>query len=156
MKRRAVMAGIAGAVALLAAGSARAFTMGETNAALATQGTLNASGASNPAAARKSVADGLKKATAARSKADRKAAGGGAKSPGGFGGGKGGKGGKGSWVAGGELGGAKTGGKGSWVGAGATKGGGKSGWASVSAKSSGSGWAGGGAMGGKASKKSSR
>jgi hypothetical protein len=157
MERRAVW-GLIAAAALCTSGPAGAFSMGETTAALGTQGTLNASGGSNAAGFRKSVTDGLAKAAASRSqepggkvggKAGAKA---GTKPSSGFGGNKAGKG---SWVAGGDLGG-KSSGKGSWVGPASKSGGGNSGWASASAKGA-AGWAtGGGDLGSKSGSSKSR
>jgi hypothetical protein len=135
------------AATLCVAGAAHAFTMGETAAALGTQGTLNASGGSNAASFRKSVTDGLAKASASQSKPYGGKPG--AKpSGGGFGGGKAGS--KGSWVTAGGLGGKSTT-KGSWVGPGSKSGAAKSGWASASAKGSGS-WSAAGDLGSKSGK----
>jgi hypothetical protein len=147
MERRAVR-GLIVAATLCVAGAAQAFTMGETSAALGTQGTLNATGGTNAAAMRKSITDGIAKASASQAKPPGGKPPGAKPSSGGFGGGKCSKG---SWVTAGGLGGKSTS-KGSWVGPGGKSGGGaKSGWASASAKGS-SSWSGAGDLGSKSGK----
>ncbi len=128
-------------------GSAAAFTIGETNAAMGTHQAVSGSSASNGAAARKRVTDGLKRAGSGHGSAlgANKAGGpsgfdGRGTAEGGFGtGGKGGggKGGGGKVTAqGGQgwSGGAKSGG-GSWASAASTsgKGGSAAGWAQAGA-----------------------
>ncbi len=156
MGRRPMVAGLAGALMLLASGQAHAFTLGETSAALGTQGTLNASGGSNPAAIRKSVTDGLGKVGSGATPGGKLGKGGkagkGGKVASGFGGGAGG--GKGAWASGGALGGKTGGGKGGWASGTSTAG---KGWATASAGSAGGkgGWAVGGSSSPSGGKKSS-